>query len=432
MNRRDFLRDTTLTSLTTALGVGALEPAFAQRSDVREEKKGPPPAPVPCAVIGLGPQGREIISSLARQNSTPKYICDVFEGKIFVKKSQTLAPTATFTKEYRTILDDKSVQAVFVATPTHKHKQIVLDALQAGKHVYCEAPLAYDVSEAREIARAGAEAKSFFVPGIQFRSNGQHKHVWKFVKGDAMGRCVSGRAHWHKRTSWRQAWPTPEREAELNWRLNRETSLGLVGEIGIHSIDIASWYLKSTPLSVQGWGNILEYNDGRTVPDTVQCVFQYPGNILFNYDANLSSNFEGGYELFLGLNRSILLRDQRAWMFTETDAPLLGWEVFARKDEYSLGSVANNTGDRLGTGIALVADATKQLALGKDPGKIGTDVTKTALYQSVEAFLEAIRKNKKPEVTALDGYKATVVAAKANEAILNGTKIEFQKEWFEL
>ncbi len=435
MNRRDFLRDTTIASLTTALTSGVLTPksATAQRSDVREDKKEPPPPPVATAVIGLSVQGREIISSLARQNSSPKYVCDVYDGKIFVKKSQAIAPTSTFTKDYRTILDDKTIQAVFVATPSHKHKQIVLDALQAGKHVYCEAPLANDINEAREIARAGSSSSSVYLfPGLQYRSNAQHKHVWKFVKGEAMGKCVSGRAHWHKRSSWRQVWPVAEREAELNWRLNRETSLGLVGEVGIHSFDIASWYLKALPQSVVGWGSIQEYKDGRNVADTVQCVLQFPGNVLFNYDANLSSSFENTYELFAGTNRSILLRDQRAWMFTETDAPLLGWEVFARKDEYSIGSTMNGSGEHIGTGIALVADATKQLALGKDPGKLGTDVSKTALYQSIESFLNSIRKKIKPEVTPLDGFRATVIAAKANEAILTGTRIDFQKEWFEL
>ncbi|GDX40060.1 hypothetical protein LBMAG21_03520 [Armatimonadota bacterium] len=136
--------------------------------------------------------------------------------------------------------------------------------------------------------------------------------------------------------------------------------------------------------------------------------------------------------MLIGTMATVLVRDQRGWMFKEVDSPLLGWEVFARKDDYSIGSIANGTGDKVGTGIALVADATKQIALGKDPGKIGTDVSKTALYQSIEVFLEGIRKDKKPPVTPLDGYRATVIAIKSNEAVVNGSKISFQKEWFEL
>lgn len=437
MNRRDFLREGSIAGLTGALGAGLVEnlraePFAPQVTDASNTKKEPPPAPVATAVIGLGTQGREAISALARQNSAPRYICDVYEGKIFVKKAQALAPAATFVKDYRAILDDKSVTSVIVATPTHKHKQIVLDALQAGKNVYCEAPLSNTMEEAKAIAQAGAGAKTIFMPGLQWRSNGQHKHIHKFVKTGVLGRAISGRAVWNKRTSWRVVWPVPEREAELNWRLDPNVSLGLAGEVGMHEIDVASWYLREAPLSVTGWGGVLEYRDGRTVADTVQVIAEYPNSVRYTFDASLSSTYEGSYEMLTGTMATVLVRDQRGWMFKEVDSPLLGWEVFARKDDYAIGSIANGTGDKVGTGIALVANATKQLALGKDPGKVGTDVSKTALYQSIETFLESVRNNKKPEVTPLDGYRATVVAIKSNEAVATGTKITFQKEWFEL
>ncbi len=436
MNRRDFLRDSSLAGLTTVMGAGLVEALHAepalQRSDVRETKKEPPPPPVATAVIGLGTQGRDTISALAKQNSIPRYICDTYEGKIFVKKSQTLAPSAAFVKDYRAILDDKSIQAVFVATPTHKHKQIVLDALQAGKNVYCEAPFSNDLDEAKAIAKAGTQASTILMPGLQWRSNAQHKHIYKFVKTGVLGRAISGRAVWNKRTSWRTVWPVPEREAELNWRLDPNLSLGLEGEIGMHQLDIASWYLKSMPLSITGWGGILEYTDGRAVPDTVSVTAEYANSVRYTFDSSLSSTFEGFYETLVGNAATVLVRDQRGWMFKEVDSSLLGWEVFARKDNYSIGSLELGTGDKIGTGIALVADATKQLALGKDPGKTGTDVSKTALYQSIEVFLNGVRKNTKPDITPLDGYKATVVAVKAHEAVKTASKITFQKEWFEL
>ncbi len=437
MNRRDFLRDGSIAGLTGALGAGFVEatraePLAPQRSDVRDDKKEPPPPPVATAVIGLGTQGREAVSALARQNSAPRYICDTYEGKIFVKKSQALAPEAAFVKDYRAILDDKNIKAVVVATPTHLHKQIVLDALQAGKHVYCEAPLSNNMEEAKTIAKAGMDAKTIFMPGLQWRSNAQHKHIYKFVKTGVLGRAISGRAIWNKRTSWRTVWPVPEREAELNWRLDPNLTLGMAGEIGIHEIDVASWYLHRMPVSVTGWGGILEYADGRTIADTVQVTVEYPNSVRYAFDASLSSTYEGSYEMLTGTAATVLVRDQRGWMFKEVDSPLLGWEVFARKDDYSIGSIANGTGDKVGTGIALVADATKQLALGKDPGKVGTDVTKNALYQSIEVFLNNVRKNTKPEVTPLDGYRATVIAIKSNEAVVNGSKVVFQKEWFDL
>jgi len=435
LSRREFVRGAALT-LTLLAGAEEL------RAD-------PPAAPataphVPCGVIGLGSRGREILASLARLGAPIAAICDVYEPMI--NRSKSAAPKAATYTEYRKLLDDNAVQAVFITTPTHKHKQVTLDALAAGKHVYCEAPLSNTIEEAREIARAGKAAKTIFQPGLQARCNMQALHVGKFVHTGALGHLAEARAQWHSKTSWRAAAPSAEREAELNWRLKRDTSSGLIGEVGIHQIDTTTSFVKARPLSVTGFGGILLYNDGRDVPDTVQCVIEYPEHVRMVYDATLANSFDGAYELFMGSDAAIILRDQRAWMFKEADANQLGWEVFARKDQMAIGDVAAGSGLQLGTGIALVADATKQLALGKQPGQIGTDITKTSLYQAVDGFLKSCQKGERvfaKEATqddphpplvpdAVEGFEATVVAIKANEAVLSGSKVTFQPDWFTL
>src|SRR5579884_2719694 len=120
MNRREFLRDSAALGLTFGLGAAGRE-ARAQASAG---------APVRCAVIGLGPQGRDILASLAKLDSANVLaICDTYSSPGFVKRSQDIAPKATFGTEYKAVLDNKDVEAVFVATPSHKHKQIVLEAL---------------------------------------------------------------------------------------------------------------------------------------------------------------------------------------------------------------------------------------------------------------------------------------------------------------
>src|SRR5207248_6218357 len=133
-----------------------------------------------------------------------------------------------------------------------------------------------------------------------------------------------------------------------------------------------------------------------------------------------------------GTDATILLRDQRAWMFKEPDANTKGWEGFARQDVYSIGIPENGSGEKLGRGIALVADATKQIALGKKPGEIGTDVSKTSLYQAIDAFVGSVSKNKRPDVGPLEGYQATGVARKCHDAAMGKNRIEFLPEWFTL
>ena len=419
VSRRGFLASS-MTAGVAALALGA------QVEEVRAQAKPTPAAPagppVGLGVIGLGAQGRAILAALSRlPGANVVAICDNYAPLLTRGKEQ--APKATPVPEYKQVLDNPAVDAVVIATPTHQHKEIALAAVQAGKHVYCEAPLAHTVEEARAIAQAGKNSKSVFQVGQQYRANPQHLHVSKFVRGGVLGKIVALRAQWHKKGSWRRAAPNPAREAMVNWRLNRATSPGLIGEEGIHSLDTINWFFKTQPVAVTGAGQTMLWNDGRETPDTVQCVFEYPGSLSLAYDATLANSFDGSYELAMGGDAAVLLRGERAWIFKEVDAPLLGWEVYARKEQ---------VGDS--NGIALVADATKILALGKIPGKDGTtlDPGKDALYYSLESFLGSIREKKPPVCGPVEGLQAAVTALKANEAILAGGKVTYQKEWFTL
>lgn len=408
---------------TAALGAGTLLSETAAVAAPADDDKG---APINCAVIGLGAQGKEILASLAKTGYMPVVsVCDTYKSEAWLKKATESAPSAAVLDDYRKVLDDAKVKAVFVATPSHKHKQIVLDAIAAGKHVYCEAPLAHTVEDTLAIAKAGAASKAVFATGLQYRANKQHHHVRNFM-GD-LKTAVGGRAQWHKRGTWMRGAPTDERQKELNWRLKKDTSPGLMGEIGIHQLDIASWFLNKLPVSVTAFGGTYAWGkDGMEIPDTVQCVIEYPGNLRFFYDATLVSSHDGAYEMFMGDRLSVLLRDQRAWMFKEGDSELLGWEVYAKKQPMAIGE------ETFGVGIMMVADATQLIAAGKQPSETGQDVTKTALYQSIDSFGKSINKNEKLKAGALEGLQATIIALKSNEAVLTGKPIAFQKEWLEI
>ncbi|MBA3700313.1 MAG: Gfo/Idh/MocA family oxidoreductase [Planctomycetes bacterium] len=384
-------------------------------------------APVGCAVIGLGEQGRAVLTALSHAaGAQVKRICDTYEG--IHDRALELAPKATAGTDAAEVFADPAVQAVWICTPTHQHKDLVLAALKAGKHVYCEAPLAHTIDDARAIAQAAAAAKSqVFHSGLHQRTSPQHLHVVKFIRTGALGTVAMGRAHWHKRTSWRRAAASDERARALNWRLKKDTSLGLAGEIGIHQFDVASWFLKELPVAVSGRGAIRAWKDGREVADTVQALLEFPEGLNVSYDATLANTFDGTAETFFGTEAAVMLRDHRAWMFKEADATALGWEVYAYRD---------HIGDD--TGIALVADATKILAAGKKPGENReVDPTRTALVTAAEAFMEAIRaavvsKQGASACDALTGFQATVVAITTNQAITEGKRIAFTPEMFAL
>jgi predicted dehydrogenase len=413
--RRDFLK-----GMTTSLVLVLAEDDLVASIPIQEPQPAGPP--VRFGVVGLGHWGRQILTSLSSLASAQIIaICDTYQP--FLTKGLEIAPKAWTSPDYRKLVDSPEIESLVVATPSHLHKEVVLAALQAGKHVYCEAPLATTLEDARAIAVAAEQASRVKLQvGLQGRSNAVYRHVSQFVRSGVLGNQAQVVGQWNQKQSWRRAGPTPEREHELNWRLSRSSSAGLLGEIGIHQLDLIGWYINKLPSSVIGFGSIANWGDGREVADTVQCILEYPGNIRAVFSSTLASSFSGAYTLFQGSNSSLMMKEKRAWLVKEADSPLLGWEVYARKEQVH---------DE--TGICMVADATKLLQAGKDPGKEGSlEPSQDALQRAFVDFIRSIRENSKIVCNAMDGYRATVVAAKANEAVLSNTRVVFQKSWFEL
>ncbi|HTI70117.1 MAG TPA: Gfo/Idh/MocA family oxidoreductase [Candidatus Limnocylindria bacterium] len=422
LDRRSFVKGASFSGLMAMLGAIPLTAEEAAKAagdntfpppkvdpNFKEKPVGPP---VKFGIIGLGSHGREIITHLAKLPNAPVgAICDTYKSS--VKRAADAAPNAKAYEDYKQLLDDKEVQAVVIATPTHLHKTIALDAMQAGKHVYLEAPIAHTIDDARTIAKAaqGLPAGRVFQAGLQYRENPQNHHVFKFIRTAAAGKPIATRGQWNKKTSWRRASPNSEREKALNWRLYKESSLGMFGELGIHSVDLASWYIGAMPLSITGFGGIIQWQDDREVADTIQAVVEFPNGVRHTYGATLAASFEGEHDVFFGSDASILIRDNRAWMFKEQDAPLLGWEVYARKDEFLTDS-----------GIALVANATKILAQGKKPAEAASETDSPVRY-ALEKFVEHINDQTKPDANAEAAFRSVVMAVKGNEAITSGSKV---------
>lgn len=442
LNRRNFLGS--FSSMMMLMGGVAITRA----QDAAEKKERYAGPPLNCAVIGCGQWGREILTNLGQiPKANVAAICDTYTP--YLNRSQKLAPKAKKVEDYRAILSDKEISAVIIATPTHLHKKLVIEALQAGKHVYCEAPLAHTIEDAQAIAKAAKAAKKLnFQAGLQQRSDPEIIHILNFVRAGAAGTAFLARGQYHKKNSWRRSSPDAEFEKQLNWRLQKETSVGLVGEFGIHNIDSAGWFLNRRPTSITGFGSTILWNDGRTEPDTTLSVLEYPRGGRMVYDATLANSFDAEYDMYYGTDATVMLRDRRGWMFKEVDSPLLGWEVYARKETFFKE-----------VGIVLAANATKLAAQGDNP-VIDTQIaTQGSLFYSLEAFvvnsdltktgvddfttnfgsddeaalldyLKDVFKNRLPAADWKDGYEATVIAVKAHEAVIKAGRVDLADELF--
>ena len=431
LNRRDFVRAGSWAAFIAAMGgvpVTAQEAAKAEaaadktvpvpKADPNYVEK-PPGPPVNIGVIGIGSQGREIITQLNKLPNAPVVaICDTYKAAF--RRGAEGAPQAKQYSDAAELIADPSVKAVVIATPTHQHRSLALAALASGKHVYLEAPIAHTLEDARAIATAGKAIadpkKQIFQVGLQLRENPQNHHVAKFIRSGATGRLAMSRGQWNKKTSWRRTSPNAEREQALNWRLYRATSLGLPGEVAIHSFDVARWYFDKLPVAVTSFGGIVQWQDDREVADTVTVVAEYAGGLRHTWTGTLANSFEGEHDVFFGTDAAVMIRDNKAWMFKESDAPLLGWEVYARKDEFLNES-----------GIALVANATKILAQGKKPAEAASE-SDSPLKYALERFVTHINDGTKAEADWRAGYESAVWAIKAAESLTKGGRLELGAE----
>jgi predicted dehydrogenase len=443
-NRRDFLRSGSVATLMTMLGGVELfadtnaAPSGETKTVVVKQK---------VAVIGLGAWGREILNTLAVvPEADVAGICDTYAAS--VRRAASLAPSAVQTDNYKAILDNKDIKSVVVATPTHQHKEIVLAALKAGKHVYCEAPIASSIEDARAIATAAKAAKQqVFQAGLQLRADPQRHFLVPFIRSGALGNMLNGKAQFHKKQSWRATSPKPEREKELNWRLSKETSAGLIAELGSYAIDQAAWFFNAQPVAVTGLGNLALWKDGRDVPDTIQAVFEFPGGVVLTYDATLANSFDGDFAMFYGTDAAVMLRESKAWLFKEVDSPLLGWEVYASKEVFYKE-----------TGIVLKANASKSVPANAAQAQ-ESPFSNTPLFYALQVFLkngtqvseaiefaktsfgpddaegiaaEVAKVHRRAAAGYLEGLQTAVTTIKANEAILSGQRIVLKPEWYEL
>ena len=442
LNRRDFLKSSSATVLMAMAGGVKLVAAEPAATDAKE----PVGPKLKVGVIGLGSWGRELVNTLLRHpKAEVAALCDNYPA--FLKRCGSTVPSATQVADYKALLANAEIPAVIVSTPTHQHRQIVLAALEAGKHVYCEAPLASTVEDARAIAQAAkARPELVFQSGLQLRSDPQRLELIKTFRTGALGEPVMARAQWHKKLSWRQSSPKPEREKELNWRLDKSISTGLLGEIASHHFDQAMWFLNKVPSAITALGRIAFWNDGRDVEDTVQAIVEFPGGICMSCDVTLANSFDGDYEVYFGSDSAVMLRQSDVWLFKEVDAKLLGWEVYFPKQQFLQE-----------TGIVLKVGASKSVA-GQPPTE-EEKLASTPLYCALNNFLRnaadfvngredfiamagddpaglkehlATKVQKRPAAGWLEGYRAAVLGIKANEAVVKGNRITIEKDLFNL
>jgi predicted dehydrogenase len=261
-----------------------------------------PSRQVVFGMIGPGGMGTHHLKQLcARKDTTVAYVCDVDEKRLaaaakLVESATGKAPKAV--KDLRRVLDDGSVDAVFIATPDHWHAPASILALDAGKHVYVEKPCCHNIREGRLMAEAVKRSGKCLQVGTQSRSTPGVQEAMTRIREGEIGEVLVAKA-WNSQLRrsigkskpadppkyldfdlWLGPAPAVPYRANLLpgiWRWWYDFGCGDIGNDGVHDIDVALWGLGVTthPERLACQGGKYFFDDDQQFPDTQYAVFEY-------------------------------------------------------------------------------------------------------------------------------------------------------------
>ncbi|MDO4755896.1 MAG: Gfo/Idh/MocA family oxidoreductase [Parabacteroides sp.] len=295
ISRRDFFKD-----LGMIGGGGALLSAFPWlQSCSADEKEQIAKEKVRLGVIGTGSRGQYHLNNLKLiPQADVVALCDNYAPHL--EEASAIFPKAKTYDDYRKLLDDQSIQAVIIATPLNEHLHITVDALQAGKHVFCEKSMAMTCQGCLDMYHAFKQSGKVLFIGQQRLYDPKYIKAMSMIHAGLIGEINSIRAYWFRNNDWRRSVPSPDLERKINWRLYKDSSCGLVTELATHQLQVGNWALKMLPEKVSGMGDIVYWKDGREVYDSINLIYHYPNGVKMTYESMIANKFYGLEEVILG------------------------------------------------------------------------------------------------------------------------------------
>jgi predicted dehydrogenase len=255
-------------------------------------------------IIGPGSRGQHLMSFLVKN---PKVeivaVCDVFRTSI--DEALKMAPKVKVFTDYKKLLEDKTIDAVVIATPLHKHYQMVMDAFDAGKHVFCEKSIAYSMEETHSIYQKYKASNKVFFVGQQRLFDPRYIRAIELVHSGEIGEISGIRNFWHRNNDWRREIPNNATDKQINWRLYSDCSRGIMTELACHQLQIGTWAMQEIPNKVMGHGAITFWKEKREVYDNASCIYMFKNGVKMNFDSILSNKFYGLEEQILGSKGTI-------------------------------------------------------------------------------------------------------------------------------
>lgn len=360
------------------------------------------------ALIGSGGRGRLLLGEFKELGVEMAAVADVYEPNL--EAGMKLASTgAKAYDNYRKMLEDKSIDAVVVATPDHWHAQMVIDAVEAGKDVYVEKPLAHTIADGFRMIEAVRRTKRVVQVGMQRRSYDLFQEAAAIVHSDELGpiRLVNswwlnrveniGRSELKGKLDWKQ-WLGPAPQRELNpkrffgWYYFWDYSGGLMIGQAAHVVDAINWFMRSGhPTAVTCSAGRVNIPDVE-VPETACMSIEYPENYLavftLGYQAMRYHTFNDQMKQFHGAKARF-------------DVGREAWAIYPQTS-------------------ALEVKASRER---KAPG---TFVPATRAH--IRNFMECIKSRRDPNATVEMGQSTNIVLCMAMDSLRQGRRLKWNPE----
>lgn len=458
-SRRSFIKKavlgtTALTSVPTVLsgsykqklllGSRSYEPASFSANDQ-----------INLAVIGSGIQGiYDTTSALRVPGVKLVAACDLYAGRLDRAK-ELWGKDIYVSRDYRKILDLDVVDAVIIATPDHWHKKISVDALKAGKAVYCEKPMVQKFEEGHELIEAHRKSGKVMQVGSQGMSSLGNEKAKKLYEDGAIGEIVMLDMY-NDRYSSEGAWNYPippdadpdtvdfdtflgnapkvpyELKRFFRWRNYKDYGTGVAGDLFVHAFSTLNFVISSHgPNRARATGGLRYWDDGRDVPDVSITLYDYPETDTHAaFNASFRVNFIAGSGEAYGFR----LVGTEGEMHVGSDRVMLKRSKLGMKPGgYSLISYTEETQKKI---IAeydkkFADERAKELKIGETNWEAPSDY-KGSHYDHFFKFFSAIRGQGEIIEDPVFGLRAAGAALLANESYYKGEAVMWDPDAMKL
>ena len=325
VNRREFFN--TSGKVTAALGAAAIAGPAINALGANDK--------IRIGVIGPGKRGKYLMKmatdAVTRNelnvdvNMQFVAVADIYEGwaeegaekgELYNENALDNEGEVKIYDHHKKLLEDKNVDAVIIATPEHQHAFQLIDALAAGKDVYCEKPMVQNIGQGKKVLDAFKGSDRVVQVGTQRRSVPLFKKANQIVKSGDIGQVTYCEGWWHRNQSdgkpgpW--AYPIPEdaspdvinwpeflyeskktafdKQRYFQWRSFWDYSNGIGSDLMVHQIDAICMVMGvGVPKSIVSSGGLYRWKDGRMTPDTWGCLMEFEEGFHINYNARFSN-----------------------------------------------------------------------------------------------------------------------------------------------